>query len=167
MPVGKTLTYLYRAYLSLHRMTAAPLYHLVYQSTATAQLSEQELETLLVQSRAWNTSHELTGVLLCCEESIIQVLEGPQNEVAYIFGRIAQDVRHYDVTKLADGPIAQRNFSQWSMGFKSVHPEDLAYLAGYLNLAAPSYPAQLVAETKSSSLHELLATFISDEQIRY
>ncbi|PJJ59695.1 BLUF domain-containing protein [Hymenobacter chitinivorans] len=148
-------------------MTTTPLYHLVYQSNVTAPLSETELEALLVQSRAWNHSHDLTGVLLYCDANIVQVLEGPQDEVEYIFGRIERDLRHYDVTKLADGPIQQRNFSQWSMGFKSVHPEDFMYLTGYVNPAAPSYPAQLVAETKASSLHELLAAFVTDQKIRY
>lgn len=147
-------------------MTAAPLYHLVYQSNVTAPLSEPELEALLVQSRAWNHSHDLTGVLLYCDLHIIQVLEGPKDEVEYIFGRIEQDLRHYDVTKLADGPIPQRNFSQWSMGFKAVHPEDFAYLTGYQNPAAPSYPAQLVG-TEAASLRELLASFVMDQKIRY
>jgi hypothetical protein len=147
-------------------MTSAPLYHLVYQSNVTAPLSEAELEALLVQSRSWNMSHDLTGVLLYCDSNIIQVLEGPEDEVEYIFGRIEQDLRHYDVTKLADGPIQQRNFSQWTMGFKAVHPEAFAYLTGYLNPAAPSYPADLI-ETEPSSLHELLAAFITNEKIRY
>ncbi|UOQ51038.1 BLUF domain-containing protein [Hymenobacter cellulosivorans] len=148
-------------------MPAAPLYHLAYQSNVTAPLSESELEALLVQSRAWNHSHDLTGVLLYCDSNIIQVLEGPEDEVEYIFNRIAQDLRHYDVTKLADGPIQQRNFSQWSMGFKSVHPEDFTYLTGYLNLTAPSYPPQILEAEPSSSLHELLASFVTDPKIRY
>ncbi|WP_167856305.1 BLUF domain-containing protein [Hymenobacter metallicola] len=147
-------------------MPAASHYHLVYQSNVTAPLSQPELEALLVQSRAWNHSHDLTGVLLYCDSNIIQVLEGPEEEVEYIFARIEQDLRHYDVTKLADGPIPRRNFSQWSMGFKSVHPGDLTYLAGYLNPAAPTYSAA-IAETNVSSLHELLAAFVTDEPIRY
>ncbi|TGE24883.1 BLUF domain-containing protein [Hymenobacter aquaticus] len=147
-------------------MRVTPLYHLVYQSTATAPFSDAELQALLVQSRAWNHGHALTGVLLYGEGSIMQVLEGPQHEVEYIFGRIEQDPRHYDVTKLADGPIARRNFSQWSMGFTAVRPEDFTYLTGYLDPAAPSYPASIV-QTESGSLHELLAAFVTDQRIRY
>ncbi|MCB2379151.1 BLUF domain-containing protein [Hymenobacter sp. BT635] len=142
-------------------MPSSSLYHLVYQSAATTRFTDHDLEALLVQSRAWNQAHQLTGVLLYCDGDILQVLEGPEDEVEYIFRRIEQDPRHYDVTKLADGPITQRNFSQWSMGFKSVHPEDFEHLAGYLN------PAQLVAEAKAPSLHELLASFVTDKKIRY
>ncbi|MCB2407763.1 BLUF domain-containing protein [Hymenobacter lucidus] len=147
-------------------MPAAPLYHLVYQSNVTAPMSEAELEALLVQARAWNHSHDLTGVLLYCDSNIIQVLEGPEDEVEYIFGRIEQDLRHYDVTKLADGPVQERNFAQWSMGFRAVHPKDFAYLTGYLDPAAPSYPAAVV-QTDSASLRELLASFVTDQKIRY
>ena len=146
----------------------AALYHLVYQSTATFPLSDAALEALLTQSRAWNTAHQLTGVLLYCENNIIQVLEGTQDEVEYIFERIAQDVRHRDIFKLADGPIAQRNFSQWSMGFKAVHSEDLQYLAGYLNPAAPRYPVASATPALAPPLHELLAAFSTeDDPIRY
>ncbi|UOQ70329.1 BLUF domain-containing protein [Hymenobacter cellulosilyticus] len=146
----------------------ADLHHLVYQSNVTAPLSEAELEALLTHSRAWNHSHGLTGVLLYCDSHVLQVLEGPQHEVEYIFGRIEQDLRHYDVTKLADGPIPQRCFAQWSMGFKAVHPEDFAYLTGYLNLATPSYPNSLIkTNTEAASLQELLVSFVTDHKIRY
>ncbi|MCB2379152.1 BLUF domain-containing protein [Hymenobacter sp. BT635] len=142
------------------------LHHLAYQSTATGLPTEQDLEELLVQSRTSNLAHHITGVLLYCEGRFMQVLEGRKEDVHLIYARIERDVRHHDVTKFTDGPIAQRSFSQWSMGFKSVHPEDFEHLAGYLNPAAPTYPA-LYASKGGVSLHTLLAAFITDEQIRY
>lgn len=147
-------------------MLTAPLHHLVYQSTATWPMYEQELEKLLKQARDWNMRHQLTGVLLYSYSNIMQVLEGPEDEVFHIFEKIECDARHRNVLKLADGPIQQRNFSQWSMGFKSVAPEDFTHLAGYLNIARadflPPTPAQ-----KDSSLHSLLASFVADEVVRF
>jgi hypothetical protein len=141
------------------------LYHLVYQSTATTPLSDDDLEALLKQSRAWNTAHGLTGVLLYCHGEIMQVLEGTEQEVHYIFRRIERDYRHRSVTRLSDGPIAQRNFSQWSMGFKAVEPQDFRHLAGYLN---PGHPEELhLAGPDSPSLHALLASFVGEDVIRY
>jgi hypothetical protein len=154
--------------MSLPKPTPSPdsLYHLVYQSTATAPLSEDELETILRQSREWNTSHGLTGVLLYSHGDIMQVLEGSQDEVYYIFHRIEQDNRHSGVVKLADGPIRQRNFSQWSMGFKAVDPKDFGHLCGYLNPTQPDYLATY-SENENISLHELLASFVTEDEIRY
>jgi hypothetical protein len=146
--------------------SADQLYHLAYQSTATGLPTEQDLEELLVQSRAANLRHRITGVLLYCEGHFMQVLEGRQEDVHFIYAKIECDVRHHDVTKLTDGPIAQRSFYQWSMAFKAVHPEEFQHLAGYLNPAAPSYPA-LTLSKGTVSLHTLLASFLSDEPIRY
>ncbi|TGE29074.1 BLUF domain-containing protein [Hymenobacter metallicola] len=144
----------------------ASLYHLAYQSTATGMPTEQDLEELLVQARATNQQHGLTGVLLYCEGRFMQVLEGSEEAVQGIYARIERDLRHHNVIKFTDGPIRRRSFSTWSMGFKAVHPEDFQHLACYLNPAAPSFPPT-VPETDTSTLHALLASFLTDESIRY
>jgi hypothetical protein len=115
------------------------LHHLVYQSSATTGLNETDLTALLAQSRAWNHGHGLTGLLLYSNGDIMQVLEGTQEEVSYIFGRISQDARHGRVVKLSDGPIAARHFSEWSMGFKALEPEEFTNLQGYVDPAHDAY----------------------------
>ncbi|GAA3930244.1 BLUF domain-containing protein [Hymenobacter algoricola] len=147
-------------------MPAPSLYHLVYQSSATAPFSDQDLESILRQSRAWNMAHELTGVLLYSHGNIMQVLEGTEEEVRYIFGHIERDYRHIRLVKLSDGPIARRNFSQWSMGFKTVDPQDFEHLNGYLNPTRPGY-LTTYSDNENISLHELLATFVTENEIRY
>lgn len=142
------------------------LHHLVYQSTATTAMSEKDLEALLTQSRAWNQAHALTGVLLYSHGDIMQVLEGTEEEVRYIFQRIEQDNRHYRVTKLSDGPIAKRNFSQWSMGFKAVNPADFQHLLGYLNPSKEAYLADHSSNT-DASLYSVLSTFVTEDEIRF
>ena len=141
-----------------------PLYHLVYQSVATTFLDESELGRILAQSRAWNSAHGLTGVLLFSAGDIMQVLEGTREEVEYIFDRISRDARHANVLKLSDGPIAQRQFEQWSMGFKAVRPEDYAQLQGYVD-PARALP-QATAGT-DSSLREVLAAFVAEDTARF
>jgi hypothetical protein len=142
------------------------LYHLVYQSFATTPFSEEQLQALLTHSRQWNTDHSLTGVLLYSEGGIMQVLEGPEDEVRYIFNRISGDRRHSGVTKLSDGPVIQRNFSQWSMAFKAVNPDDFAQLKGYIN---PTQQEALsaVATHHDPGLHSVLADFLAEDTIRF
>ena len=137
-----------------------PLYHLVYQSVATTFLGESELGHILTHSRAWNSAHGLSGVLLFSAGDIMQVLEGSREEVEYIFDRISRDARHANVVKLSDGPIVRRQFEQWSMGFKAVRPEDYAQLQGYVDPARALPPA--TADT-DSDLREVLAAFVAGD----
>ena len=138
------------------------LYHLVYQSTATLPLSELALEALLAQSRAWNVAHGLTGVLLYSTGEIMQVLEGTEAEVTYIFNRISWDLRHTQVTKLSDGPVAVRSFEQWSMGFKAVDAKHFKQLQGYI---APGQSGHFAPPGTGSDaeLRSVLAAFFAEE----
>jgi hypothetical protein len=129
-------------------------------------MGDKALEALLTQSRDWNTQHQLTGVLLYSEDNIMQVLEGPKDEVFYIFERIVRDARHRNVTKLADGSIQHRHFSHWSMGFKAVAPDEFKHLAGYLNINQADFLPPSPA-TNDASLHSLLASFVADDVIRF
>lgn len=142
------------------------MHHLVYQSSAIVPMSEDMLEALLTEARTWNTAHNLTGLLLYSDGDILQVLEGDYPDVMYIFDKIKGDLRHHHVTKLADGPIEQRNFSQWSMGFKVLNPTDFGHLAGYLNVSRPDYLPDTYTND-DTSLHGLLASFIQTDTIRF
>ncbi|GAB2952302.1 hypothetical protein GCM10027048_16720 [Hymenobacter coalescens] len=142
-------------------MSVAPLYHLVYQSAATSLFTEAQLQALLAQSRAWNTAHGITGVLLYCHGHILQVLEGPRNEVQGIFASISRDLRHHDVTKLADGPLTRRSFAEWSMGFTAIEPADYVHLAGFRT------PEGLTSTVAGDALlHSVLTEFVRRETVR-
>ncbi|QJX48179.1 BLUF domain-containing protein [Hymenobacter taeanensis] len=147
-------------------MASATLHHLVYQSIATTPLDDNALGAILLRSRSWNEAHNLTGILLYCDGEIMQVLEGEKNEVHYIFARIREDQRHFRVVKLSDGPIQKRNFSQWSMGFKAVAPEAFADLKGYTNPEGENYLSSY-SENDNISLHSLLSTFVTEDEIRF
>ena len=141
-----------------------PLHHLVYQSTATSVLEERELEHLLARSRAWNSAHGLTGVLLHSHGSITQVLEGPETEVRALFARISRDHRHAHLLKLADGPIAERQFAQWSMGFRAVAPADFDQLQGYLDPDRGRVPMTPAADP---GLRAILVDFLAENSVRF
>lgn len=135
----------------------AALHHLVYQSRATAPMDETGLTQLLTQSRAFNAAHDLTGILLYSQGNIIQLLEGPETNVRAVFARIVRDARHTSIIKLADGPIGQRLFAQWSMGFRTATPTDFASFLGYVN---PEHTERL--SPNDPDLHALLVTFAAE-----
>ena len=100
------------------------MHHLVYTSSTTVLLTEAGLHRSLGQWQAANAYAGITGVLLYSEGDIMQVLEGEAERVQALFATIAGDGRHRDVTKLADGPVDQRVFADWSMRFRSVPSAD-------------------------------------------
>lgn len=137
------------------------LHRLVYRSSATIFLSESDLGPLFTKSRAWNTAHGLTGLLLYCNGELLQVLEGPADEVHAIFARIRCDARHAHITKLADGPVDQRCFADWSMGFRAVSPTCMASVVGYFDPAQAAAPPDLAPEDSCYDLGPLLFDFLS------
>jgi len=144
--------------------TRPTLHHLVYQSQTITALSESALAQLLTQSRAFNAAHGLTGVLLYSQGNILQVLEGTEGIIAATFARIARDPSHSRVVKLADGPIADRQFAHWSMGFQVIAPAEFAHLIGYLE---PSQTDCLTENFRQPDpeLHTLLASFTTHDSL--
>jgi hypothetical protein len=96
------------------------LHHLVYLSAATDAFSDDDLTDILAASRRNNPKRDITGMLLYSGGGFIQVLEGAKKEVFDLYEHIEQDPRHSSTVKLADGPIEERSFSEWEMGFQQV-----------------------------------------------
>ncbi|MBJ6108158.1 BLUF domain-containing protein [Hymenobacter sp. BT523] len=127
------------------------MHQLVYTSTAGVALSETELQQQLDAWRRKNAHLAVTGVLLHSEGHILQVLEGEATVVHALYDTIAADFRHRSVTKLADGPVQARAFSDWSMGFRSLEP---AQFSQFVPSTLPEHTADLVP---------LLEAFLAEE----
>lgn len=108
------------------------LHHLIYLSHATQPFSDDDLATLLDQSRRNNTNLGLTGVLVYGNNQFLQVLEGDEQTVRTLYERIRQDPRHRNVATFADKPIPERAFAEWGMAFRPLVPAQFQQLLGYL-----------------------------------
>ncbi len=84
--------------------------HLVYVSRRTSLLGSDELKRIVAQSTRRNRAREITGVLLCCGEHVIQLLEGEAAVVDTLFERIRNDPRHEDVQLLLHKLVGKRLF---------------------------------------------------------
>ena len=58
------------------------------------------------------------------------------------YARISRDPRHQHLCKVADYPLAARQFTDWPLAFQSLSPVQFVHLASYL---APSKSAQHVS----------------------
>ena len=102
----------------------------IYASLAVPNFKEDELPLLLERARHFNALHSLTGMLLYIEGNFFQVLEGEAEAVDALYTGIMRDPRHTRVTLIIREPIAQRDFSEWTMGFSVVDRLDAGQVIG-------------------------------------
>ena len=98
-------------------MVDTNLHRLLYVSSAVPLMSSGDLDDLLDVARARNHSNDVTGVLLYAEGNIMQMLEGPSENVQETFGRISRSRRHRGVIVLLNAAAPGRVFSTWSMAY--------------------------------------------------
>jgi hypothetical protein len=103
-------------------------YCLIYLSTSSRLLTEDEISLILAQSQTNNRSLGITGILLYCNGSIIQVLEGDRQKVEALYEVICKDHRHNNVIQLYSSSIEQRSFPDWLMGYRTLTTKELEHL---------------------------------------
>jgi len=96
---------------------------LVYVSAAKNQTTDFDVGEILRQSRSNNAKYGISGMLLYSDGNFMQALEGEAAAVEQTFARIMRDERHSGLIELTRFEIAKRQFSEWSMAFRS--PTDL------------------------------------------
>ena len=107
---------------------------IVYFSSSVRQFEEEDLLTILEQSRHNNSRTGITGVMLYVRGSIIQVLEGEKEAVETLYKRIEQDQRHTDVVRVLSRNISQRLFADWLMGYETITARQLEDIKAVVNL---------------------------------
>lgn len=108
------------------------LFSLTYVSSAVELFSKSELKHLLAVSLENNAKRGVTGMLLYKEGNFMQVLEGAEREVRIVFyEKISADTRHKDIIVLLQGPVAERQFPHWDMGFRDLDSLGVQDIPGY------------------------------------
>ncbi len=110
---------------------------LVYVSSATHDLSHQEVDQLLLQARRRNKQHNITGVLIYIGGNFMQYIEGDADKLALIYDIIKISPLHTGLIQLLYNSIECRDFNEWTMAYctknKKVQVEpynDVAILLG-------------------------------------
>ncbi len=139
------------------------MFHIIYASEASRSLTRQELLALHARAREKNSRVGITGMLIHKDGRFAQVLEGEEGAVRQLFDIIRQDGRHRDVKILMEGPIAQREFADWSMGFQDLQDNDLLGLYGHVKPLGKSLNIENFKKNPVDCLH--LLRFIRDLQL--
>lgn len=103
------------------------LIQLVYVSNLVGE-DESVFAPILDACTRNNTANRVTGMLLYSAGKFMQVLEGERAAVLGTFARIRQDKRHSDILMLSLTETEQREFGNWTMGFRALTHDDVQRL---------------------------------------
>lgn len=106
------------------------LVHLMYCSTATRSMSNDDLLGLLKTARERNLEHDVTGMLLYENGGFFQIIEGDVETIDKLYALIESDARHHELIKIIHEPIARRAFADWTMGFSRLTASEIADITG-------------------------------------
>jgi hypothetical protein len=128
---------------------------LIYASQATRAMRPDELTLLLASARRNNEKLGLTGLLLYCNQSFLQVLEGEAEVIDALYQKIEGDPRHQKLRLLLRAPIDVRKYPAWSMGFDHVDEDRLIEtMPGYQ--PATQYPLVSADLVRNATVAETL-----------
>lgn len=140
------------------------LFHHMYFSSSVELLQDAALADLLDRSRHNNKQSGVSGMLLYCEGTFAQYLEGAKSAVQDTIARIARDSRHRGILKLSEGALDHRHFPDWSMGFdgKSMLASEL----GGFDLRVTD-PGTRIPETASDMVRTMMLQVYESSRKRY
>jgi hypothetical protein len=133
------------------------LVRLLYASRAADDVSQEELQSILSQSKANNPGSSITGVLCSSGRIFLQLLEGGRMQVNALYNHIAADPRHNDVVILSYEEISERKFVGWSMGLVNLERINPSLLLKYSENATLD-PYGVPGTASMALFDELMAT---------
>lgn len=129
---------------------------IAYVSTAHRRdIPTEEIDALLVDARAFNQSHGVTGVLLFSDGNYFQYLEGSPESVALVYQRVLQASGHFAIIELVNMRVDRRQFSSWSMGFAKVAQSELQ------EISHASWAEQRDTLSQQADIHSGVALLLS------
>jgi hypothetical protein len=132
------------------------LVRLLYASRAIDPRPEA-IEAILTQSRHYNPTCGITGILCYGGGIFLQAIEGGRMAVSELYGHIQKDVRHKDVVLLHYEEISERRFGGWTMGQVNMSKINTNILLKYAEKPELD-PYKVSGKVSLALLEELMAT---------
>ena len=88
-----------------------------YLSNASSELSHEEIENLMTDTKYFNDSNNISGILVYSDFTFFQVLEGESNMITTLFEKIKNDKRHYNVLKILEITSQNRRYYRYTTKF--------------------------------------------------
>ena len=132
------------------------LVRLLYASRAL-DTSAEAINAILTQSRQYNPTCGITGILCYGGGIFLQAIEGGRMPVSELYGHIQRDPRHKDVALLHYEEISERRFGGWTMGQVNLLKLNHAILLKYSEKPELD-PYSVSGKVSLALLEELMAT---------
>ena len=132
------------------------LVRLLYASRALDR-SDAAIEAILTQSRHFNPTSGITGILCYGGGIFLQAIEGGRSPVSELYGHIQHDKRHKDVVLLHYEEISERRFGGWTMGQVNMSKINNSILLKYAEKPELD-PYSVSGKVSLALLEELMAT---------
>lgn len=132
------------------------LVRLLYASRAVDR-SDAAIDAILSQSRHFNPTSGITGILCYGGGIFLQAIEGGRNPVSELYGHIQVDKRHKDVVLLHYEEISERRFGGWTMGQVNISKINHSILLKYAEKPELD-PYSVSGRVSLALLEELMAT---------
>lgn len=132
------------------------LVRLLYASRAVDR-SDAAIEDILTQSRHFNPTSGITGILCYGGGIFLQAIEGGRSPVSELYGHIQRDKRHKDVILLHYQEITERRFGGWTMGQVNMSKINSSILLKYAEKPELD-PYSVSGQVSLALLEELMAT---------
>jgi hypothetical protein len=132
------------------------LVRLLYASRAV-DASPEAIENILTQSRQYNPTCGITGILCYGAGIFLQAIEGGRTAVSELYGHIQHDARHKDVVLLHYEEITERRFGGWTMGQVNLARINTSILLKYSEKPELD-PYAVSGRVSLALLEELMAT---------
>jgi hypothetical protein len=132
------------------------LVRLLYASRAI-DTSPVAIDAILSQSRQFNPSSGITGILCYGGGIFLQAIEGGRAAISELYGHIQRDARHKDVELLQYEEISERRFAGWTMGAVNVAKINASILLKYAEKPELN-PYTVSGKVSLALLEELMAT---------
>jgi hypothetical protein len=132
------------------------LVRLLYASR-TVDGRPETIESILSQSRQFNPTCGITGILCYGGGIFLQAIEGGRTAISELYGHIQKDERHKDVVLLHYEEITERRFGGWTMGQVDTSRVNTNILLKYSERAELD-PYSVSGKVSLALLEELMAT---------
>lgn len=132
------------------------LVRLLYASRAVDPGTDA-IENILSQSRHYNPTCGITGILCYGGGIFLQAIEGGRMAVSELYSHIQRDERHKDVVLLHYEEIAERRFGGWTMGQVNMSKINTNILLKYAEKPELD-PYSVSGKVSLALLEELMAT---------
>jgi hypothetical protein len=101
------------------------LHEVLYVSTLAPESPLSTVSRIAAHARRANHATDITGLLVFDGRRFCQFFEGPRDEVLALTQKIRHDSRHTHMAILHQGPVAERRFKGFRLGYLAVEDDEV------------------------------------------